>query len=77
MGEQFDLYTEMVTMPDGEVFVIEARRPKLGAGDSLVVVRSLVGLPRWREVLDHHADLDARVTEIADDLREGRWPASA
>ena len=77
MGEQFNLYTQMVTMPDGEVFIVEAQRPKLGSGDSLVFVRSLAGLPRWREVLDHHADLDARVTEIANGLRDGRWPASA
>ena len=75
MGEQFDLRTEMVTMPHGEVLIVEAQRPKLGSGDSLVFVRSLAALPRWREVLDHHADLDARVAEIANGLRAGRWPA--
>ena len=75
MGEQFDQYTEMVTTPDGGTFVVEARRPKLGDGDSLLVIRSVAGLPRWREVLRHDTDLNERVRAIADDLQHGRWPA--
>lgn len=74
-GEQFDLYTETVTMPSGERLVVEARRPKLGNGESIIVIRTLGGVPRWKEVLDHDSDLDARVATLSAGLTEGRFPA--
>jgi hypothetical protein len=77
MGEQFDLHTAMVTTPTGERLVVEARRPKLGSGEAVLVIRSVVGVERWRETLPHAADLDQRVSELAADLEAGSSPGSS
>lgn len=74
VGEQFNLFIAMVTTPDGERLVVEGQRPKLGPGDALLVVRSVVGAVRYRETLDPMDDLDVRVAQVASGLEAGDWP---
>lgn len=39
VGERFDLYTEMVTTPDGKQWTVEARCPQKGSGEALISIR--------------------------------------
>lgn len=74
VGEQFDLYTDMVTSPDGGRWVVEAQCPKV-EGDCTIVIRSLTGRTRWRRThVDRNSDVEGEVASIARDLEAGRWP---
>jgi hypothetical protein len=64
-GEQLELWIDVAQDPAGRTWTVEARRPKLGRGSAIVVVRSALGVERHREVLDRDQDVEERVSEIA------------
>ena len=74
MGEQLERRSEMVTAPDGRQWLIQATRPRVPWAQWQVVIASLSGLAKHREVLDADADAAERVNILANMVQEGRWP---
>ena len=74
MAERLDLASEMVTAPDGRQWLIQASRPRVREGEWQVVIASLAGLAKHREVLAAGADAAGRVTTLAELVKRGGWP---
>ena len=74
VGERLERASEMVTAPDGCQWLIQATRPRVAAAEWHVVISSLAGLAKHREVLDAEADAAERVTILADMVQQGEWP---
>jgi hypothetical protein len=72
----FDLHAEMVAAPDGKRWVVEARRPRTGAGVTMLVVRTLADAVVWRQVLPPEADPAVHVATVASTIRSGGWPGA-
>ena len=74
VGERLELASEVVTAPDGRQWLIQASRPRFAKAEWQVVIASLAGLAKHREVLPADADAAARVTTLAELVQQGGWP---
>jgi hypothetical protein len=75
VSEGFDSALEMVTDPDGDQWIIEARRPRHSTGEWEVVIAKLGALiANHREWISGAKDPSARVTDLARLVESGEWP---